>query len=125
MKNISFAVEDFTYDLPENRIALHPAEPRDSSKLLIFENEKIKQDVFRNIENYIGSNCNLIFNNSKVIQARLEFFNENGARIEVFCLEPLNSENNFLWKCFVGNAKKLKNELQKLILLKEMIITLP
>lgn len=110
MKNISFDVKDFVYELPEDKIAYHPASPRDSSKLLVYKTGSIENSIFNKLPDFIPDQCNLIFNNSKVISARIEFFNNNNARIEIFCLEKLNPHNQFKWKCFIGNAKKFKEE---------------
>lgn len=108
---------DYDYDLPDDRIAQYPLPERDSSKLLVMKNGKISQDIFRNVPDHIAKNSLLIFNNSKVIRARLLFGKETGAVIEIFCLEPLHPkdyESSFSsgspveWKCIVGNLKKWK-----------------
>jgi S-adenosylmethionine:tRNA ribosyltransferase-isomerase len=110
-------INDYDYDLPKGRIAQYPLSERDSSKLLVRQDGTIKQDIFRNIDEYIPSGSLLVFNNSRVIKARLLFGKETGAQIEVLCLEPLNPseyENSFSsvapveWKCIVGNLKKWK-----------------
>lgn len=110
-------INDYDYSLPKERIAQYPLSVRDSSKLLIRQDGTIKQDIFRNIDEYIPSGSLLVFNNSRVIKARLLFGKETGAIIEVLCLEPLNPseyENSFSsvgpveWKCIVGNLKKWK-----------------
>jgi len=109
-------IKDFTYELPENRIAFYPLQKRDDSKLLIYNNE-LKQDTFSNINNYLPDNHLIVFNNTKVIQARILFHKESGAVIEIFCLEPylpsdynlaFQQKQNSQWKCIVGNSKKWK-----------------
>ncbi len=116
-KNI--LIDDFTYDLPSERIAKYPLDKRDESKLLIYKNKSIYEDNFKNINKYLQANSLLVFNNTKVIQARLIFHKETGARIEIFCLEPIAPSDFSLafqktekckWKCIVGNLKKWKNE---------------
>ncbi|MFO8065968.1 MAG: S-adenosylmethionine:tRNA ribosyltransferase-isomerase [Bacteroidales bacterium] len=110
---------DYTYNLPKERIASFPLEERDSSKLLIAENGSLSDDVFHNITNYLPEDSLIVFNNTRVVQARLEFFKQSGARIEIFCLDPCGDVNDVQvalmenssakWNCLVGNAKKWKN----------------
>lgn len=119
-------INDFTYNLPENKIAKFPLDVRHSSKLLIYKNQKISDDTFINLSSYLSTNSCLVFNDTKVIQARLLFKNKNGASIEVFCLEPaaiysevtaaMLSQDNVVWTCLVGNLKKWKDD--ELILVK-------
>ncbi|MCE5347458.1 MAG: S-adenosylmethionine:tRNA ribosyltransferase-isomerase [Bacteroidales bacterium] len=110
-------LNDYDYYLPPERIAQHPVNERDLSKLIIFNNNKISKDIFRNIENYMPSDSLLVFNNTRVIKARILFQKETGAAIEVFCLEPLSpceyelvfgSRKPVEWKCIIGNLKKWK-----------------
>lgn len=110
-------IDDFNYHLPDERIAKYPLEKRDTSKLLVYKNEKISEDKFFNISQYLPENALLVYNNTRVIQARLIFHKSTGAKIEVFCLEPispsdyalsLSSTKNCVWKCLVGNLKKWK-----------------
>lgn len=118
-KNIS--ITDFDYHLPEEKIALFPAETRDASKMLIFKDNQIVDSVFSHIDNFLPSDSILIMNDTRVIRARLNFRKESGALIEVFCLEPLQpytdiqlamqQTNGCVWKCLVGNAKKWKKNL--------------
>ncbi len=111
-------IEDFTYDLPDKRIAKYPLEKRSKSNLLVYENGKIKKIDFENIVELLPVNTLLVYNNTKVFYARLEFIKSTGAKIEVFCLEPVGVEitqamqlsGKATWKCMVGNAKKWKNE---------------
>ncbi len=111
-------IDDYDYDLPEERIAQFPAEERDRSKLLIYNKGIISGDIFRNIHNCLPDDSLLIFNNTRVIRARLLFRKETGAVIEILCLEPLSppeygmafsSSGPVEWKCLVGNLKKWKS----------------
>jgi S-adenosylmethionine:tRNA ribosyltransferase-isomerase len=110
-------IEDFDYNLPEERIAKHPAAQRDASNLLLYINGNISADKFRNIDCHLPAGSLLVFNNTRVIRARLLFTKKTGAAIEVFCLEPLSPaeyQQSFIttkeveWKCIIGNLKKWK-----------------
>lgn len=112
-------IDEYTYTLPSERIAKYPLDKRDESKLLIYKNKSINEDNFKNIDKYLQTNSLLVFNNTKVIQARLIFHKKTGARIEVFCLEPIDPSDFSLafqktekckWKCIVGNLKKWKDK---------------
>ena len=115
-KNIS--ILDFTYDLPAGRIALHPLAERDASKLLVYKNGKIKQAVYKNIAAHIPADSLLIFNNTKVIKARIRFQKSSGGIVEIFCLEPYEAINEYAsvmskkgsvrWKCMIGGVSKWK-----------------
>ncbi len=115
-------IEDFNYALPEERIAFFPAAQRDHSKLLIYHDGEITDSRFDHLPEFLPSNGLLIFNNSKVIHARLLVHNATGAAIEIFCLEPLRPTTDpatafaqtgeVVWKCMVGNAKRWKHPLQ-------------
>ncbi|PKQ64424.1 S-adenosylmethionine tRNA ribosyltransferase [Labilibaculum filiforme] len=116
-------ISDFTYDLPDHRIAKHPLQNRDLSKLLIYKKGKISESLFENLPSEIMEGSSMVFNNTKVIQARLIFHKETGARIEIFCLEPLRPADYALafqacdsssWKCIVGNARKWKSGILKM-----------
>ncbi len=111
-------IDDYDYDLSENRIAQYPVRERDGSKLLIYNKGIISGDLFRNISRYLPSDSLMVFNNTRVIRARIIFRKETGANIEVFCLEPLSpcdyeqaftSGSPVEWKCIIGNLKKWKN----------------
>ncbi len=112
---------DFDYPLDEEKIAFTAAEPRDSSRLLVMKDGNISSSVFSNIATFLPSGSLLVWNNTRVIHARLLFSKESGARIEVFCLEPVNPEREVqralqqgpgcVWKCLVGNARKWKTGL--------------
>jgi S-adenosylmethionine:tRNA ribosyltransferase-isomerase len=113
-------IKNFTYHLPEERIAKYPLEKRDQSKLLIYQHKLIIEDVYANIATHIPANSFLIFNNTKVVEARLLFEKTNGGKIEIFCLEPheqygdissaMLQKGKVWWKCLVGGAKKWKDE---------------
>ena len=112
-------IADYNYDLPDERIAKYPIPQRDHSKLLVYRDGQVSEDRFFNVGDYIAPDSLLIYNNTRVIQARLEFRKPTGARIEVFCLEPLaphdyqlslSSTTGCMWKCMVGNAKKWHEE---------------
>ena len=82
-------IEDYNYKLPDEYIAKYPLARRDDSKLLIYRNKEISEAKFSQIVDFLPSNTLLVFNNTKVIQARLRFIKSTGAQIEVFCLEPI------------------------------------
>jgi S-adenosylmethionine:tRNA ribosyltransferase-isomerase len=112
-------ISDYSYNLPEEKIAKYPLPERDSSKLLIYKNGKIESDIFASLSNYLPENSLMVINRTKVVAARLIFRKESGAFIEIFCLEPylpaeynsaFASKGKSLWKCVVGNIKRLKEE---------------
>ncbi len=118
MKKIQeIAIAEYDYPLPDERIAKYPLAQRDSSKLLLYNKGVVSEDVFSNLPKYIPQNALVVFNNTKVIQARLRFRKETGALIEVFCLEPeqpCDYQQIFLetkecvWQCLVGNSNRWK-----------------
>ena len=110
-------IDDFNYELPDNRIAKFPLQERDKSKLLVWKNEKITESAFCSLSELIPENALLVFNNTKVIQARLFFRKKTGALIEIFCLEPhepsdyaqaFTQTQSCSWSCLVGNSKRWK-----------------
>ena len=112
-------ISDYAYNLPEERIAKYPLPERDSSKLLYYEGHNISERSFRQIPDLIPENSIMVFNDTKVVPARLNFVKPTGAHIEIFCLEPVDpSEYNLAfaststcsWKCVIGNAKRWKGE---------------
>jgi len=115
-KNISIA--DYTYILPNEKIAAFPLQQRDESKLLIYKNGSIEQDIYKNIASYLPEKSLLIFNDTKVIPARVLFKKPTGGIIEIFCLEPYETVNEYnsimqkkervRWKCLIGGAAKWK-----------------
>ena len=115
-------ISDYAYNLPEERIAKFPLEKRDNSKLLVYRNGNITNDIFSHLPDCIDKNDVLTFNNTRVIRARIEMEKETGARIEIFCLEPhephdyqlaFAQQHSCLWKCMVGNLKKWKSGVLK------------
>ena len=124
-------IEEYNYPLPDERIAKYPLAERDQSKLLVYREGEVSEDKFYRVGEYVPTGSLLIYNNTRVIQARLEFHKEagdeairligdkaRGARIEIFCLEPLEphdyqlslgSTEGCTWKCMIGNAKKWKS----------------
>lgn len=116
-KTQKIAIESYDYDLPDHRIAKYPLTERDSSKLLIYRGKEISDAIFKDLPTYLSADSLMVFNNTKVIQARLLFSKETGAQIEIFCLEPYSPSdylssfqqvNECTWLCLVGNSKKWK-----------------
>jgi S-adenosylmethionine:tRNA ribosyltransferase-isomerase len=115
----SLSIDEFDYPLPDERIAQHPLSERDASKLLIYRQGEITQSTFGNIAEYLPPDSLLLFNDTKVFQARIIFHKATGARIEIFCLEPaaptadyqiaFSNRGECYWKCLVGNNKKWKS----------------
>lgn len=110
-------ISDYNYDLPDSRIAKFPVSPRDTSKLLVYRHGEISDDIFYNIPKYLPQKSLMVFNNTKVIQARMHFRKETGALIEVFLMEPaaptdyelmFQTRGECSWLCMVGNLKKWK-----------------
>ena len=110
-------IGDYNYPLPDDRIAKFPMARRDHSKLLIYRKGEVGEDVFYNLPNYLPEGALMVFNNTKVIQARMHFRKDTGALIEVFLLEPaepsdyelmFQTTNHCAWYCLVGNLKKWK-----------------
>ena len=110
-------ISDYNYPLPDERIAKFPIAQRDHSKLLIYNKGEVSSDVFYNLPQYLPKGALMVFNNTKVIQARMHFRKETGALIEVFLLEPAEPSDYELmfqttghcaWYCLVGNLKKWK-----------------
>lgn len=111
-------IHQYDYELPDNKIAKYPLENRDGSKLLIYKEGKINEKKFTEITEELEKGSLLVYNNTKVIQARMIFHKSTGARIEIFCLEPVTpsdyalsfaSQTECVWKCMVGNLKKWKS----------------
>ena len=112
------SISDYNYPLPDERIAKYPLPERDHSKLLIYKDGVVSEDCFFRVGDYIPAHSLLVYNNTRVIQARLVFHKPSGARIEIFCLEPLaphdyqlslSSTEGCTWKCMIGNAKKFRD----------------
>lgn len=114
------SIADFDYPLPEEKIAVYPLSERDQSKLLIYRNGNMSEDIYRNIADHLPENSLLIFNDTKVIKARILFQKKTGAVIEIFCLEPYEKINDYAvilsqkkctkWKCMIGGAGKWKEK---------------
>lgn len=127
-------ISDYNYPLPDERIAKFPLPVRDQSKLLVYQHGKISETIFTSLPDYLEPGMLMIFNNTKVIQARLHFRKETGALIEIFCLEPIQPNDYALnfqqtshsaWLCMIGNLKKWKEgALHKEMTVKGKTITL-
>ena len=127
-------ISEFNYPLPDERIAKFPLSNRDESKLLVYRQGEVSEDRFTSLPDYLEAGEMMVFNNTKVIQARLHFRKETGALIEVFCLEPIQPNDYALsfqqtqkcsWLCMVGNLKKWKEgSLKRTIEVKDKTITL-
>lgn len=116
---MSLKLDDYSYELPESRIAKHPSKERGTSKLLVYRKGEVQHHRFGAIVDQIPQDATLVFNNTKVIPARIILHKDTGARIEIFLLEPLApstaheqvmmSQNTCTWKCMIGNARKWKS----------------
>jgi len=116
MNQPAISIQDFTYHLPEEKIALHPLSDRDQSKLLVYREKKIIHSDFKRLAEFLPANSILFFNNTKVIPARLLFKKETGAVIEIFLLNPvwpspvvalaMNAKEKCRWVCTIGNLKR-------------------
>lgn len=118
METKNIHITDYNYDLPDERIAKFPLKERDHSKLLVYKHGEVSEDIFYNLPSHLPQGALMVFNNTKVIQARMHFRKETGALIEVFLLEPFapaDYEQMFQttchcsWLCIVGNMKKWKS----------------
>lgn len=120
-KMVEINLEKYNYQLPDERIARFPVEPRDSSKLLIYKDLVISEEKFFTLKNHLPENSFLVFNNTKVIPARLFFQKRNGVLIEVFLLNPIAPSNivsqvmetteSCTWACMIGNKKRFKEKV--------------
>ena len=127
-------ISEYNYPLPDERIAKFPLTVRDQSKLLVYRHGEVTKDVFTSLPDYLPKGSLMVFNNTKVIQARLHFRKETGALIEVFCLEPIQPNDYVLnfqqtehaaWLCMIGNLKKWKDgALKREMTVKGFTITL-
>ena len=125
VQNIS--ISEYDYPLPDERIAKYPLAERDASKLLVLKDNKIGEDHFRNIGDYLPEKSVLVFNETKVVRARLQFVKDSGAAIEVFCLEPITGNGDYQlafsasspveWHCLVGNSRRWKDGMLTMPLL--------
>ncbi len=115
----SISIIDFSYTLPDERIAKYPLSERDLSKLLVYQSGQINQFTYRKLADQLIADSLMVFNNTKVVEARLHFKKDTGSIIEIFCLEPADQygdittamlqKGKVLWKCLVGGAKKWKD----------------
>lgn len=118
MNSKDISIAGFTYPLPADKIAYFPLAERDASKLLICKAGEIFQDIYRNIAGYLPGRALLVFNNTRVVEARILFQKPTGGQIEIFCLEPpaeyggmaaaLTQTGEVRWKCLIGGASKWK-----------------
>jgi S-adenosylmethionine:tRNA ribosyltransferase-isomerase len=118
MQQKTISIADYNYELPSHSIAYYPLAGRDASKLLIYREGVIAEDIFRNIADHLRAGALLVFNNTKVVEARIVFQKPTGGQIEVFCLEPpaeyggmaaaLSQTGRVRWKCLIGGASKWK-----------------
>lgn len=113
-------IEDYNYPLPDDRIAKYPLNERDASKLLIYRDGLPSEHKFADISQYLPEGAMMVFNDTKVVPARLHFQRETGAHIEIFCLEPVmpteyvtmfDVTDTCIWKCIVGNVKRWKSDI--------------
>ena len=116
VKHIS--IEEYDYPLPEERIAKYPLPERDASNLLVLKDNEIKKSQFKYVGDFLPQDTLLVFNETKVIRARLQFHKATGSRIEIFCLEPekdyqvaFSATSPVRWKCLIGNSKRWKEGL--------------
>jgi len=133
-KASGISIKDYAYELPDDKIAKYPLAERDESKLLVWKSGTIVDEQFKQLPEHLPSNSLLVFNNTKVIRARMHFLKETGARIEIFCLDPIEPSDyqiafqttqSCVWKCMIGNQKKWKGErLKKIIHIDETEIEL-
>lgn len=116
-------IEDYAYPLTDERIAKYPLPERDASKLLYYQGGKVSETIFRNLPDLLPADALMVFNDTKVVPARLHFCRESGAHIEIFCLEPSDpaeyntsfaATDTCVWKCVIGNAKRWKNDALRL-----------
>ena len=113
-------IEDYNYSLPDERIAKYPLPRRDESKLLVYRDGTVAQRHFYDLPGLLPQDCIMVFNDTRVVPARLFFRRDTGARIEIFCLEPVSpseyalnfaSTRSCTWKCVIGNAKRWKDDI--------------
>lgn len=116
-------IKDYCYDLPDERIAKYPLARRDESKLLLYKSGQVSEDIFKNLPEYIPEGSLMVFNDTKVVPARMHFRRDTGAHIEIFCLEPVEpceyatvfaATQTCVWKCVIGNSKRWKGDVLRL-----------
>ena len=114
----SLRIADYTYELPDERIARYPLPQRDAAKLLVYHNGQIESETFRHLARHLPEGAMLVLNTAKVVRARMLFYKPTGGAVEIFCLEPhpqyadittaMASTGDVLWQCLVGGAAKWK-----------------
>ena len=113
-------IEDYAYPLPDGRIAKYPLPERDASKLLVYRDGEVDEHVFRDLPSLLPADTIMVFNDTRVVPARLHFRRESGAHIEIFCLEPVEpveyntsfaATESCVWKCVIGNSKRWKTDI--------------
>jgi S-adenosylmethionine:tRNA ribosyltransferase-isomerase len=121
-------IQEYHYDLPADRIATHPLPERDQSKLLIYKNGAISESIYKQLANELQGGSMLVFNDTRVVEARLLFQKDTGSTIEIFCLEPadsmdithgMSSQGVVRWKCMVGGAAKWKQPVLEKRIIKD------
>jgi S-adenosylmethionine:tRNA ribosyltransferase-isomerase len=128
-------ISDYTYNLPDERIAAFPLPERDASKLLVYKDGVISESVYKNIDAHLPAGCLLVFNNTRVINARILFKKDTGGIVEIFCLEPggdmqeystvMSQTGSSTWKCMIGGASKWKEgPLTKQLTIQDTAVTL-
>ena len=113
------SISDFGYDLPDEKIARYPLKRRDDSKLLVWKAGKVEEGIYSMLGSFLPFPSLLVFNDSRVVEARILFQKPSGGQIEIFCLEPHHSYNNIaeamaqtgrvFWTCLIGGASKWKH----------------
>lgn len=125
-------ISNFTYELPDERIAKYPLHNRDESKLLCYREGVVSQRVFKTLSEELSSDALLVYNNTKVIRARMLFHKVTGAKIEIFCLEPhipvdyalsFQQTKQVVWRCMVGGARKWKEDKLTMVLFNGTTLT--
>ena len=113
-------IEDYAYPLPDERIAKYPLSERDASKLLVYRDGEVEEHIFRDLPSLLPGDALMVFNDTRVVPARLHFRRESGAHVEIFCLEPVDpveyntsfaSTGSCVWKCVIGNSKRWKGDI--------------
>src|SRR6476661_4135658 len=114
----TISIKDFHYDLPDEKVAAHPLAERHNSRLLVYRNHTIHDTYYHQISKELPADSLIVFNNTRVVQARLVFTKPTGGRIEIFCLEPgpqypdittaMHQTGKVIWNCLIGGASKWK-----------------
>ena len=127
------AINEYDYSLPNERIAKYPLQERDLAKLLIYRNGKVSESIFKQLPDLLPEKSLIVFNDTRVIPARLLFYKETGAQIEIFCLEPetpgdyalnFQSREQCRWICLIGNSKRWKGTLKRALTIENTKVVL-